>query len=332
MNSREKVIAAIEHRGRGRIPFSVSVHNSLAVHGKSLLDLLHQYPGDFYDPKILEIPEKSKLFEKSKYTDKWGCVWETANILIAGAVTNHPLSDWNDFPNYKMPDIPKVGQKEIDAAEKTRESYPVWAGIDQFFQVMQNIRGSEQLFVDFYTQPEEVQKLIDRMLNENHLPMLKEQLKLKPDIVGTGDDWGTQTSLLVNPEIWNAFFKPVYKKLAEVGHQAGAKIFFHTCGHTMEILEGLIEVGIDVVNPQMPTMDAGEYGRIARGRITVFPDLNRQDILLKGSPEDVKNHIIAMYDKLGTASGGLIGYVPIEPAMPIENIQAMLETVSVYER
>ena len=64
----------------------------------------------------------------------------------------------------------------------------------------------------------------------------------------------------------------------------------------------------------------------------MFPDLNRQDILLKGTPEEVKRHIIGMYDKLGTASGGLIGYVPIEPAMPIENIRAMLETVSGYER
>ena len=45
MNSRERVIAAIEHRGRGRIPFSVSVHNSLVVHGEALLELLYQYPG-----------------------------------------------------------------------------------------------------------------------------------------------------------------------------------------------------------------------------------------------------------------------------------------------
>ena len=77
MNSRERVIAAIEHRGRGRIPFSVSVHNSLVVHGEALLELLYQYPGDFYDPKILKIPEKSKLSGKSKFTDKWG--WMPVN-------------------------------------------------------------------------------------------------------------------------------------------------------------------------------------------------------------------------------------------------------------
>lgn len=332
MTPRERVLAAIEHRGTGRIPFSVSLHSSLAVHGERLLNILRRYPCDFFDVKSLKIPKMAELEKSPQITDKWACVWETANPLITGAVVHCPLSDWANFKDYKMPVVTEITIEDVDEANKTREKYPVWASIDQFFQVMQNIRGSEQLFMDFYTQPEEVQRFIDRMLNEHHLPQLEEQLKLKPDIVGTGDDWGAQNALLINPELWRRFYKPVYRKFTDICHQAGAKVWFHTCGYTMEILEEFIDIGIDVVNPQMPIMDAAQYGEIARGRITIFPDLNRQGLLLNATIAEVERHILDMYEPLGTSSGGLIGLCPIEPEMPLENVEAMLAVISHYEK
>ena len=330
MTHREKVIQAIEHRGRGRIPFTVSPGNTLAVHGQKLLDILCRYPNDFFDPKSLTIPKVEDMEKTRKTTDNWGCVWEKEDITIAGHVSFSPLADWNNFASYKMPEIIKVTQKDIDNAEKTRENYPVWAGIDQFFQVMQNIRGSEQLFMDFYIQPEEVQKLIDRMLNEYHIPQLEEQLKLKPDIIGAGDDWGTQTALMINPKLWRQFYKPVYQKLTDICHQGGAKIWFHTCGYTMDILEEFIDISIDVVNPQMAIMDAKKYGETARGKISVYPGLNHQSKVFKGTPEDIQRHINSIYENMGTPSGGLIGYCPIEADMPLKNIEATLGFIANY--
>jgi uroporphyrinogen decarboxylase len=330
MNSREKVLAAIEHRNTGRIPYCISPHKSLAVHGKKLHDLFCRFPGDFNDASELKIPTKEELEKSRRIVDKWGCVWETADIMIAGAVVNQPLADWKDLDSYKMPEISIITQKDIDKAEETKEKYPVWANVDQFFQVMENLRGAEQLYMDFYLEPEKIQKLIDRMLNENHIPLLEEQLKLKPDIVGLGDDWGTQQSLIINPELWDQFFKPAYAKLAAIAKQAGAKVFFHTCGYTIQILEGLIDAGIDIVNPQIPIMDAVEYGNIAKDRITVMPDVDRQNILINGTPDDVREHIQDMYRKLGTRIGGLIGYAPLEHNMPFANMEMLLETIANY--
>ena len=109
-------------------------------------------------------------------------------------------------------------------------------------------------------------------------------------------------------------------------------MWFHSCGYTVEILEEMIEVGVDVINPQMPIMDSAKYGEIARDKITVCPDLNRQNILINGTPDEVRNHIIKMYNNLGTSSGGLIGYCPIEPGMPLINIETTLATISTYEK
>ena len=330
MTSRERVLRTIDHKCEGRIPFTFSPHNSLYVHGEPLLKLLNQFQCDFFNSSDLKIPTEEELKKEYDKTDIWGCRWQTKTYEHSGRIVYHPLEDWENFKNYKMPDVPRVTEKDIEKLKKFREQYPVWAGVEQFFQVMQNLRATEKLFMDFYLQPEEVQKFIDRMLAEYHLPAIEEQLKLEPDILGTGDDWGTQTQLLINPELWHQFFKPAYKKMCDMVHKAGAKVHFHTCGYTIEVLSGFIEAGVDIINPQMPTMDSREYGNAAREKITVMPDLGRQDVCINGTPDEVKRHILDMYGNLGTPEGGLIAYVPIEPQMPLENVRAMLETVSNY--
>ena len=120
--------------------------------------------------------------------------------------------------------------------------------------------------------------------------------------------------------------------MIDLCHQGGAKAWFHSCGHTRAILPDWIELGLDVINPQICCMDAAEYGDTARGKITILPDLDRQHVLVEGSPLDVRTHILDLYGKLGNSKGGLIGTAPLEPEMPLENIKAMLETISAYER
>ena len=38
------------------------------------------------------------------YVDFWGCTWETSDDGITGAVTGHPLADWNDFESFQPAD------------------------------------------------------------------------------------------------------------------------------------------------------------------------------------------------------------------------------------
>ncbi len=330
MTPRERVMRAIEHRmDGGRIPFTLSARPSLAKYGEPLLRIIQATGCDFFDVQQMKIP---KLSLKASDVDVWGCRWDYALVGKAGVVSYSPLEEWRHFASYRMPPIPAVTREAMETADRTRETYPVWASVQQFFQVMQNLRGTENILTDFYTQPEELQKLIDRMLNEYHLPAIEEQLKLKPDLVGLGDDWGTQTSLLISPDLWRQFFKPAYRRMIDLCHQGGAKVWFHSCGHTRAILEEWIELGLDVINPQICCMDAVDYGATACGRIAVLPDLDRQRLLVVGTPDEVRRHVLEVYNSMGSRRGGLIGYAPLEPEIPLANMQAILETISNYEK
>jgi hypothetical protein len=82
------------------------------------------------------------------------------------------------------------------------------------------------------------------------------------------DDWGTNRSLLINPQTWREIFKPLYKEYCDIIHSTGKYAFFHTDGHTEAILGDLIEVGIDAINAQLFCMDIEEIARKHKRKVT----------------------------------------------------------------
>ncbi|MBU4211224.1 MAG: hypothetical protein KKD33_01425, partial [Verrucomicrobia bacterium] len=125
MNGRERVLRAIEYRSAGgRIPFSISVHSTLAKYGEPLLRILRDTGCDFYDVNDLKIPDAA-VMNKSSDVDAWGCRWDYALAGIHGIISYSPLADWNNFKTYKMPAVPKVTVEDIENAERMREKYPV---------------------------------------------------------------------------------------------------------------------------------------------------------------------------------------------------------------
>ena len=63
--------------------------------------------------------------------------------------------------------------------------------------------------------------------------------------VWAGDDLGTQRSLFMPPDI----FRDIYKPLADILHENGLDFWLHTCGNVHEILEDIVQVGVDVIHP-----------------------------------------------------------------------------------
>jgi uroporphyrinogen decarboxylase len=71
------------------------------------------------------------------------------------------------------------------------------------------------------------------------------------DMVETADDIGTQNNLLISPELYRTFIKPLEKKLYRLIHEKAphAALFRHTDGSVFSLIPDFIEIGIDVLNP-----------------------------------------------------------------------------------
>ncbi len=325
MTSKERVIAAITFKGPDRIPIDIwPVPASFKNHGKNLEELFEKYPIDFvhpnwptkWDPENLE-----PTFKPGRYTDEWGVVWECKKEGYSGMDMGHPLEDWRKLKNFKPPAHEWL-TVSYDDTFNNPDKFCLGVG-SILFHRMCFVRGMENLLMDLIDEAPEVYQLRDMML-EYFAKQISSLAKTDVDGVIFFDDWGSQSQLLIPPGLWRSFFKPVYRELFAVCKQAGKFIFFHSDGYIIEIIEDLIEMGVDVLNCQVWCMDPEILGKKFRGKITFWGEIDRQSTIPLGNPDDIRAAAAKMKEYLATPAGGLIGQSEIDSLTPLENIEALL--------
>ncbi|MCL2815314.1 MAG: methyltransferase, partial [Oscillospiraceae bacterium] len=108
------------------------------------------------------------------------------------------------------------------------------------------------------------------------------------------------------------------------------KAFFqhHTCGSVFDLIPSLIDCGVDILNPIQPNaynMEPerlkSEYGR----QITFWGGIDTQDLLVNGSPEDVRREVAYILSVFGT-DGGYI----LSPAHCIQDDVPPANVIAIY--
>jgi uroporphyrinogen decarboxylase len=155
------------------------------------------------------------------------------------------------------------------------------------------------------------------------------------DIVGEGDDYGTQQSQLIDPEQFRTYYKPHFARLLQFIKMKtpGLKILFHSCGNVRPIIPDLIEMGVDILNPVHITASAMEPLQLKKdfGKDIVFwgGGIDTQDVLPNGTPQQIKDHIKQNIEALATGGGFVFSTVHnIQAEVQPENIAAMLEALN----
>ena len=112
------------------------------------------------------------------------------------------------------------------------------------------MRGTENVFLDLADDTPQIRRLIE-MIHEFHLEDVRQWARSNVDAVFIMDDWGTNASLLIDPAMWRAVFRPLYKEYCDTIHDAGKFVFMHSDGHTAAIIGDLVEIGVDALNTQL---------------------------------------------------------------------------------
>jgi len=157
-----------------------------------------------------------------------------------------------------------------------------------------------------------------------------------PELVGTGDDVGTQKGLFISPEHWRKYFNPRVKRIVDAAKRANpaVRIVFHSCGNVWDIIPDLIEAGVDVLNPIQPeAMDAAAVKREFGRDLVLWGGVSCQRTLAFGGPEDVREEVRQAIDVLGADGGYILSPAHmINAPTPWENIVAFFEAADEYGR
>ena len=299
-----------------RIPVGVSVLPAAWMkHREALDEIVRRYPSLFGEQTGQRDYDAigPSTYVYGDHVDAWGCVWSNIKTGMEAIVTGHPAPTREAVRTLQIP-------------EKDD-------GIPHGFMYLRlgDIRGFEEIMVDFAEEPPELQMLLDKVLHYN-VRQVKKRLEAAPtpeQIFYFGDDLGMQTSLPISPKKWRKFLKPCFAAIYQPIRAAGHYVYMHTDGHILEIIPDLVDCGVNVVNPQVGANGLENLARVCKGKVCVDLDLNRQ-MFPFWKPADIDAHVREAVEVLGAPEGGLWLKAEIGEDVPLANVEAICAALEKY--
>jgi len=341
MDSRERVMRAVSFQPVDKIALECNV-NAVALyeHGEKIRELFKTIEGDFspVSDDRFPMPSESDFDENGNYLsyrgDEWGVKWVYRIFGIQGHPVKRPLDDWDNLDSYKLPPIEKFTENSpeyVNAGNYFKElqakRYYAKAGWIGLLERSCSLRKFEDVLADLVCGDKDFVKLTDR-LAAYHMTDIQNLLSAGVDGIQFGDDFGTQNSMLISPEIFRDFYKPRFRDLIEPIKKAGKQVFFHCCGYVLPILEDLKEIGVDIIWPQLSAYNLNDFASICRDiglAVAIHPE--RSQLMTRGTPEEVYRRVYEYAETFRPQEGGSLFYLEIDNGFPYENIEAMIKAV-----
>jgi hypothetical protein len=197
------------------------------------------------------------------------------------------------------------------------------------------VRDPEEWYVSLVTRRSYIEEIFGYQtdLALENLEIYREACGDRIDIIDVSEtDFGGQRGLLISPQIFDELFRPFMKRINDWIHQhTGWQIFYHSCGTIEELLDGFIEVGVDIINPvqfSAEGMGLAELGERFGGRIVFWGGgVDSQKTLPFGSPDQIAEEVRGNVDILSHGGGFVFSVVHnLQANVPPENMRALFDT------
>ena len=176
---------------------------------------------------------------------------------------------------------------------------------------------------DFMMMVYEQRDLVEEMLEDSTIHFVKlaqAAVDAGVDFLFPADDIAFKTGLFIPPKIMREMWVPRMARIFEPALNAGIPVMFHSDGKLDDIVEDLIDIGLNCLNPLDPYgIDYADYKARFGGRLCLSGNMDIEFPLSKGTPSDVeadvKAHMETLkpgYGYVATCSHSLVNYIPHE--------------------
>ena len=331
MTSKERFLAACEHRYPDRVPINYvatpDIDRRLREYygAGSERDLLDRLGCDFYFLSVRDISQNETFYSiyrgpelpmtETERTCPFGIRYQRKVFkgkFAADEAIRGPLEGATSVQDVLKHTLPKPEWFDMDPLLEECEEFSDRVIIGGFWTAIfgnsYRMHGFSDFLLNMALRPEVIKTLINRMtdfylsLNDR----MFSRLKGKIDIWYIGNDYGTQHGLLFSRDMWLDFFSAATRRLADLAHSYGLKVMAHSCGGISEIIDPMIEAGVDILDPVQTTAVGMEPERLKERfgkRIVFHGAIDTQNVLPKGSPEEVESHARETIRVLGKDGG-----------------------------
>jgi uroporphyrinogen decarboxylase len=207
-------------------------------------------------------------------TDQLQAIREDQN----GDVSPQALLDltWND-PNEDA--AYEEVRKKVSFYKHDRKRF-VYMQTPGIFEALNGAFGIEKHLLYTAMYPDILHEVYARQAEWNKTFALN-CLDIGLDMIHVSDDWGAQQSLLFNPQFWKSSIYPYHKFTCDAVKKAGGFLSLHSDGNVMSVLDGIVDLGYDVVHPfqESAGMDYQAYLQNYADRFSIMGGLDIQTTL-----------------------------------------------------
>ncbi len=269
MNSRERVTAVIRHEPPDRVPvyswvwanlsgMITDAFGSLAAFEDAYeFDFAHLFGGP---PAIA--PETLSAARAAN-----------GGTIDPATACDIPYTDPDALNAYD--DI----RAQIQHHKNERERF-VYVQTPGIFEALNDAFGIENHLMYLMMYPEELKRVYQKQADWN-LRFAMNCLDLGVDMIHVSDDWGAQHSLMFSLPTWREMIFPYHKITAEAVKERGAFLSLHSDGNINNVVDGVMELGYDVVHPWQESagMSLDMFREGCRDKFTVMGGLDVQNTI-----------------------------------------------------
>jgi len=241
---------------------------------------------------------------------------------------SHVIKDKNSFRYLKIPN-PEMDQR-FGCAIETAQYLIKKIGGDKFLYgdlpgpltLAGEFRGVDHLMRDLYKDPPFAEDIL-RFASETVKSYYESMSTMAVDGVCICDP--LSSGQVISKKHFERFGKPYLRNLVTTIKASGKLVIIHICGDISDRIEGIMEIGPDVLSLESK-VDLALAKKLLNDKVAILGNLDVATTLLIGTPEQIKDQIITAIRKTGGKGHILGGGCDIAPGTPADNIR-IWETV-----
>ena len=317
MNSKLQVLKALSHEKPDRVPFNFWMDRRLMDRYEKQFGHRH-WRVTRYNADVIET-FASLDFPHGRRIEHEGSPWMTEP---------YPMS-WDHIEKIPLPN-PQHDNVYSNLQRDIQEfpNHAIFLDLITTFGVIAGMRGYENIYLDMLDHPDEFKALSRRIGNVLNVAV-ERACKMGITALYLMEDLATARGLSMSPDMMKEFCLDFAIEQVHIAKKYGIPVLFHSCGKIMDLLKPLIDMGICCINPLQPHLnDFQEFESLYGKDLAVYGGLDNSFIIPYGTPDEVRKHVLEVFEILGSNDGSLIlstHDIPFDT--PAENIETMIKTI-----
>jgi uroporphyrinogen decarboxylase len=243
--------------------------------------------------------------------------------------------NWADYHDYPWPTIADVDFHWLERAVKhLPDGMGIITGTSGIFEAAWRITGFTTFCLLVHDQPDLVAAIMEQV--GSLLLQIFERAATYPRVgaMWISDDIAYTEGLMIHPQFFRQHLFPWYRRMADICRKYDFPFLLHSDGVLWKVLEDLIGVGLNAIQPVEPkAMDIVELKHKVGDRLCLIGNIDLGYTLTRGTPAEVEAEVRERIRTVGPKGGYCVGSSnTVTYYVPPRNFVAMVEATRRYGR